>query len=268
MHGHNSLFEDEIQLPTDFDAAFSLFTSEFPSINSTGGDTAKNAVLSPQSQFLAPLLNEQESSAFSQFLENVVDDPNFIFDPKLADGLPQWSDLEVDLVPSEASSSRSEAAFITPHNERSIELAQIPDQDKSPLPTLHEVVPPDSEHRTPSASEGSSPGTRKASKKRENLSEDQRRRNHMSSEKRRRDLIKKNFDDLCQLVPKLSQGPPGRKRNSAGTSKSDILSSVYDYMIVVIEQNKALRSVLAANGISTADIPDSLLVNAAGQSKG
>ncbi|ANB15938.1 hypothetical protein AWJ20_3582 [Sugiyamaella lignohabitans] len=110
----------------------------------------------------------------------------------------------------------------------------------------------DNSSLSPSQSEDS----KRKKRRRQQLSEDQKRRNHMSSERKRRDLIKQHFDRLFELVPSLSDQSPLK----AGSSKSIVLSSVYDHMTYLVNRNKSLRALLAAKGISCASIVDSTRV--------
>jgi hypothetical protein len=67
---------------------------------------------------------------------------------------------------------------------------------------------------------------------RENLTEEQKRSNHILSEQKRRNLIKRGFDDLHDLVPEIRNG---------GLSKSSILTEAANFLEKMIEDNKAFK---------------------------
>jgi hypothetical protein len=67
---------------------------------------------------------------------------------------------------------------------------------------------------------------------RENLSEEQKRSNHILSEQKRRNLIKRGFDDLHDLVPEIHNG---------GLSKSAVLTEAANFLEKLIEENKNFR---------------------------
>jgi hypothetical protein len=75
---------------------------------------------------------------------------------------------------------------------------------------------------------------------RENLSEEQKRNNHILSEQKRRNLIKRGFDDLHDLVPEIRNG---------GLSKSGILTEAGDFLEKLLNDNKQYEKLLdLANG--------------------
>lgn len=63
---------------------------------------------------------------------------------------------------------------------------------------------------------------------RENLSEEQKRSNHILSEQKRRNLIKRGFDDLHDLVPEIRNG---------GLSKSSVLMEAANFLEKLIQDN-------------------------------
>jgi flagellar biosynthesis GTPase FlhF len=87
------------------------------------------------------------------------------------------------------------------------------------------------------AAEESSKKRRAAAQKlqRENLTEEQKRSNHILSEQKRRNLIKRGFDDLHDLVPEIRNG---------GLSKSAILTEAANFLEKVIEDNIAFKQQL------------------------
>ncbi|KAH7090444.1 hypothetical protein FB567DRAFT_438163, partial [Paraphoma chrysanthemicola] len=67
---------------------------------------------------------------------------------------------------------------------------------------------------------------------RENLTEEQKRSNHILSEQKRRNLIKRGFDELHDLVPEIRNG---------GLSKSSVLTEAANFLEKLIEENIAFR---------------------------
>lgn len=70
---------------------------------------------------------------------------------------------------------------------------------------------------------------------RENLSEEQKRSNHILSEQKRRNLIKRGFDDLHDLVPEIRNG---------GLSKSSVLTEAANFLDKLIADNMELLRVV------------------------
>ncbi|CAO2650923.1 Nn.00g092200.m01.CDS01 [Neocucurbitaria sp. VM-36] len=73
---------------------------------------------------------------------------------------------------------------------------------------------------------------------RENLTEEQKRNNHILSEQKRRNLIKRGFDDLHDLVPEIRNG---------GLSKSSVLTEAANFLEKLIQDNNSFWSI--AGGI-------------------
>jgi hypothetical protein len=67
---------------------------------------------------------------------------------------------------------------------------------------------------------------------RENLTEEQKRSNHILSEQKRRNLIKRGFDDLHDLVPEIRNG---------GLSKSSVLTEAANFLEKIIEDNNKFK---------------------------
>jgi len=67
---------------------------------------------------------------------------------------------------------------------------------------------------------------------RENLTEEQKRSNHILSEQKRRNLIKRGFEDLQELVPEIRNG---------GQSRSGALTEAANFLEKLIEDNKTFR---------------------------
>ncbi|KAF2005072.1 hypothetical protein P154DRAFT_518641 [Amniculicola lignicola CBS 123094] len=75
---------------------------------------------------------------------------------------------------------------------------------------------------------------------RENLTEEQKRSNHILSEQKRRNLIKRGFDDLHDMVPEVRNG---------GLSKSSVLMEAATFLEKVIEGSNRLNRLLdSGNG--------------------
>jgi len=93
-------------------------------------------------------------------------------------------------------------------------------------------------NRNPSTAEESGKKKRAAAAQklqRENLSEEQKRSNHILSEQKRRNLIKRGFDDLHELVPEIRNG---------GLSKSAILTEAANFLENIIEENKKFQKLV------------------------
>lgn len=71
---------------------------------------------------------------------------------------------------------------------------------------------------------------------RENLSEEQKRSNHILSEQKRRNLIKRGFDDLHDLVPEIRNG---------GLSKSSVLMEAANFLDKLIQDNDDLLRLMS-----------------------
>jgi hypothetical protein len=72
---------------------------------------------------------------------------------------------------------------------------------------------------------------------RENLTEEQKRSNHILSEQKRRNLIKRGFDDLHDLVPEIRNG---------GLSKSSVLTEAANFLEKIIQDNNTFKQQLAS----------------------
>ena len=70
---------------------------------------------------------------------------------------------------------------------------------------------------------------------RENLSEQQKRNNHILSEQKRRNLIKRGFDDLHDLVPEIRNG---------GLSKSSVLMEAANFLDRLVRENAELGALV------------------------
>lgn len=271
-------YDFDISLLTDFDTAFSQFSSDFAL--TTMGETAEFQEPSTSQQHLAksraltPLLNEKESNAFSDFLDRVMVDPNFLLDPKVVDELPHWTepvDSPISNIAPPPDNSRPvhlmtqvpdhrplhtmpDLAFpLNPHGLHELDNLRDPSNEahesingvlESMPNNIQNIDDSMAQNRSPSASSDVADSKKDKSRKRLSLTEDQKRLNHISSEKRRRALIKQHFEEICSLVPQLDAS------SASGRSKSETLNTIYDYLVLLVEQNKTLRNFLHANGIS------------------
>jgi hypothetical protein len=75
-------------------------------------------------------------------------------------------------------------------------------------------------------------------KRRENLSEQQKRINHITSEQKRRNLIQQGFNEIHSLVPAL------RGQRERGDSKSTVLLKTVDFLEELREGNDRLQRML------------------------
>lgn len=92
---------------------------------------------------------------------------------------------------------------------------------------------------TSSSSNSPQPSTKPSRKKRrENLSEQQKRLNHITSEQKRRNLIQQGFNEIHSLVPTL------RGNRERGDSKSTVLLKTVDYLQELRMGNDRLRRIL------------------------
>lgn len=93
-----------------------------------------------------------------------------------------------------------------------------------------------------SVDEGSGKKKRSSVQKpqRENLTDAQKRNNHILSEQKRRNLIKRGFDELNEIVPELRNG---------GLSKSGVLTEAANFLESIVNDNERyLRTIKMANG--------------------
>ena len=107
--------------------------------------------------------------------------------------------------------------------------------------SLSHVAGPPSSYAPSSSASSSSPQpmskpTRK--KRRENLSEAQKRLNHITSEQKRRNLIQEGFNEIHVLVPTL------RGNRERADSKSTVLLKTVDWIRQMREGNDRLRRIL------------------------
>lgn len=189
------------------------------------------------------LLNDQESQALISFLDKVSADPNFLFDPKITDGLFNMGYSDLPATPQETPNTHPQLVFAS-------DPKFAPRQARRASQTYHSTGPAPSSAKNPQKVVKTD--RRPSAARREGLTEDQKRMNHISSEKRRRDLIKRQFEKMCSMVPKLASSD-----GSISKSKSAILLTVYEYLVFLVEQNQMIRNILYSHGISADDIPDS-----------
>ncbi len=100
--------------------------------------------------------------------------------------------------------------------------------------------PPPSNYAPSMSSSSNSPQPSKPARKkrRENLSEQQKRLNHITSEQKRRNLIQQGFNEIHSLVPTL------RGQRERGDSKSTVLLKTVDYIQELRMGNDRLRRIL------------------------
>jgi hypothetical protein len=100
--------------------------------------------------------------------------------------------------------------------------------------------PPPSNYAPSTSTSSNSPQPSKPprKKRRENLSEQQKRLNHITSEQKRRNLIQQGFNDIHSLVPTL------RGQRERGDSKSTVLLKTVDYIQELRMGNERLRRIL------------------------
>lgn len=91
--------------------------------------------------------------------------------------------------------------------------------------------------KTSAADEGGKRKRSSAAQKlqRENLTEEQKRSNHILSEQKRRNLIKRGFDDLHDLVPEIRNG---------GLSKSSVLTEAANFLEKLIQDNETFMKLI------------------------
>lgn len=202
-----------------------------------------------------PLLDEHEYSAYAEFLQQIGNDQNFIFNPSLPEKLAPW--------PSEYGELRG-----IPHRIRlpPIDTSSL-FQSHTPPPPLHWGSDPNFDvqkgyttrrmdhrlsyppiqqlSREASASPSIEPedqntGKRKGRKRaqsyrRDNLTDQQKRANHIQSEQKRRNLIKDGFQELHTLVPTIFD---------VGVSKSTVLFETGKFIQLLHDDNARLKRVL------------------------
>jgi hypothetical protein len=91
---------------------------------------------------------------------------------------------------------------------------------------------------TSSSSPQPGPSKPPRKKRRENLSEAQKRLNHITSEQKRRNLIQQGFNEIHSLVPSL------RSQRDRGDSKSAVLLKTVEYVLELQAGNERLRRML------------------------
>lgn len=220
-------------------SALSAQTFGFPDVPTAGPSQSQsqNQQHHQQQQHNAfsSLLSEHESWALNNFLDKVSVDPNFLFDPKVTDGLLNLGYGNVQDPTQNSEGPHIPLAFASDPN--------FPPQNSRD--SSHVV-----RHRKSSSSSSDNALTPARRTRREGLTEDQKRKNHISSEKRRRDLIKKQFEKMCSLVPRLADS-----ESATTKSKSAVLLTVYEHLVFLIEQNKMFRSILHTYGVNHSEIP-------------
>lgn len=83
---------------------------------------------------------------------------------------------------------------------------------------------------------GEASARKRGAKKRENLSEDQKRKNHIYSEKKRREIIQQGYNDLNKLVPCLG--------GKSGLSRSECLQEISSYLETLYTGNAKMMELM------------------------
>jgi hypothetical protein len=117
--------------------------------------------------------------------------------------------------------------------------ASSPESPARPLPPRI-AIPRIPSNYAPSSSSSTSPQPSKPPRKRrrENLSDQQKRMNHITSEQKRLNLIQQGFNEIHMLVPSL------RGQRDRGESKSSVLLKTMDFILELREGNERLRRML------------------------
>ncbi|KXT18953.1 hypothetical protein AC579_8699 [Pseudocercospora musae] len=97
-------------------------------------------------------------------------------------------------------------------------------------------------------------------KKKENLTDQQKRFNHIQSEKKRRELINNGYNTLNVLVPALAQG-------KSGLSRSECLSEVNMYLQTLSQGNAEILRQLGLPADALAGVNRDGFTNITGQTK-
>lgn len=157
---------------------------------------------------------------------------------------PEFASQPRPAAAEEASDSSSEETSSADDSQpskkrkKSVQIKKEPIRKTAPGTRVSKPKKPS----TSTAAEGDSSSKKKrasaaASKlARENLSEEQKRSNHILSEQKRRNLIKRGFDDLHDLVPEIRNG---------GLSKSSVLMEAANFLDKLIADNKELMKVVS-----------------------
>ena len=127
---------------------------------------------------------------------------------------------------------------IPEHNlKHEVSSPESPQRNTMPRIAIPRIPP---SNYDPSSSSSTSPQPTKPPRKRrrENLSEQQKRMNHITSEQKRRNLIQQGFNEIHMLVPSL------RGQRDRGDSKSSILLKTVDFISELREGNERLRRML------------------------
>ena len=158
---------------------------------------------------------------------------------------PNYPSLNIPVAsPSGLTSSNNHTPSTTPKMPNYVYVkSELSGSESPPTSSTARMLPqvPRSSYATSSASSTSPqpPSSRPPRKKRrENLSEAQKRLNHITSEQRRRNLIQQGFNEIHKMVPLL------RAQRERGDSKSVVLLKTVDYLLELKEGNERLRRML------------------------
>lgn len=178
-------------------------------------------------------LEQQEDEEFNPNM------PSRGFVPKRGPKVPKAEPLDDDVFTD---------AFTTPTN-RSAPKRRKSTAGHMSLASSNTSTPPSVDVDSgpgASMSAGAGGGSRRKGrepKSRQNLTEEQKRSNHIASEQKRRDIIKKGYKDLDEIVPSLSGG-------KSGLSKSDVLKEAILYLEATVSGNQTLRNLLDSEDTS------------------
>jgi len=160
---------------------------------------------------------------------------------------PNYPSLNIPVASPSAGASAVQTPASTPKlRTYSFLKHEISSAESSPStsgpqqPRISIPRPPPSSY-APSSASSLSPqpsGRPSRKKRRENLSEAQKRLNHITSEQKRRNLIQQGFNEIHNLVPAL------RGNRDRGDSKSTVLMKTVDHILSLREGNDRLRRIL------------------------
>jgi len=148
--------------------------------------------------------------------------PSALQTPNSTPKIPNYSFLKHEL----HSSSESPPPIVVPGPHHRLSLSHVAGPRSSYAPSS----------ASSSSPQPMSKPTRK--KRRENLSEAQKRLNHITSEQKRRNLIQEGFNEIHVLVPTL------RGNRERADSKSAVLLKTVDWIRQLREGNDRLRRIL------------------------
>jgi hypothetical protein len=190
--------------------------------------------------FLSHIPSSQSSNDLARSLFNHRNPPPH---PSQCDPMyPNYPSLNIPVASPSGLASANHTPSTTPKMPNYAYVKNELSGSESP-PTSSARIPshvPRSTYETSSTSSTSPQPQSKHSRKkrRENLSEAQKRLNHITSEQRRRNLIQQGFNEIHNIVPTL------RSQRERGDSKSVVLLKTVDYLLELKAGNDRLRRML------------------------